>query len=208
MPKPAEPKVAKPRTSAPKKVESTEPVFFADAAALRAWFAKHSKATSALSVGFVKTHTGRATLTWPQSVDEALCVGWIDGVRQRIDDEHYKIRFTPRKPNSHWSAVNIKRVPELEAMGRMTEAGLAAFALRTEARSSKASYEQETFPELSDAEIKALKKNKTAWTFYQTLPPSYRRKVNWIVISAKQAATRERRFQALVKACAEGRRDY
>jgi uncharacterized protein YdeI (YjbR/CyaY-like superfamily) len=161
-----------------------------------------------LSVGFVKTHTGKATLTWPQSVDEALCVGWIDGRRQRIDDDHYKIRFTPRKPNSHWSAVNIKRVPELQALGKMTGAGLAAFALRTEERSSKASYEQKEFPTLSAGELKVLKKNKVAWDFYQKLPPSYLRKINWIVISAKQAATRERRFQALLAACVAGRRDY
>jgi uncharacterized protein YdeI (YjbR/CyaY-like superfamily) len=141
-------------------------------------------------------------------VDEALCFGWIDGVRQRIDEHHYKFRFSPRQPASRWSAVNIRRVPELEAAGRMTQAGLNAFALRTEARSRTASYEQPEFPELSAAETAEFKKHKAAWAFYERLPPSYRRKVNWLIISAKQASTRARRLQALVSACAAGRRDY
>jgi len=187
---------------------SALPTFFKDAAALRAWFAEHSTHASELIAGFVKTHTGAATLTWPQAVDEALCFGWIDGVRTSIDENHYKIRFSPRKPNSNWSAVNIKRVPELEAEGRMTRAGLAVFALRTEAKSRTASYEQKEFPELSAAETAEFKKNKEAWAFYEALPPSYRRKVNWLIISAKQEATRAKRFSALVAACAEGRRAY
>ena len=187
---------------------SAAPTFFKDAASLRAWLEEHGSQASELIVGFVKTHTGKATLTWPQAVDEALCFGWIDGVRTSIDENHYKIRFSPRKPSSRWSAVNIKRVPELEAEGRMTKAGLAAFALRTEARSRTGSYEQQEFPELSEAETAQFKKNKAAWAFYEKLPPSYRRKVNWLIISAKQEATRARRFSALVAACAEGRRDY
>ena len=187
---------------------SALPTYFKDATALRAWFAEHSAHASELIVGFVKTHTGKATLTWPQAVDEALCFGWIDGVRTSIDDSHYKIRFSPRKPNSNWSAVNIKRLPELEAEGRVTKAGLAAFALRTEAKSRTGSYEQEKFPELSAAELVEFRKSKSAWAFYEKLPPSYRRKVNWLIISAKQEATRARRFTALVAACAEGRRDY
>lgn len=185
---------------------TTSPTFFESPEALRCWFAEHAADTRELIVGFVKTHTGRAGLTWPQAVDEALCYGWIDGVRHRIDDEHYRIRFTPRKPGSNWSAVNIKRVPELEVLGRMQAAGREAFALRTEARSRRGSYEQEEFPELSPAEIKAFRKNKTAWAFYEALPAGYRRKANWIVISAKLEATREKRFAALVEACAEGRR--
>jgi uncharacterized protein YdeI (YjbR/CyaY-like superfamily) len=187
---------------------SANPTFFKDAATWRAWLEVHGTQASELIVGFVKTHTGKATLTWPRAVDEALCFGWIDGVRTSIDENHYKIRFTPRKPSSRWSAVNIKRVPELEAEGKMTKAGLAAFALRTEARSRTGSYEQQEFPELSAAETAQFKKNKAAWAFYEKLPPSYRRKVNWLIISAKQEATRARRFSALVAACAEGRRDY
>lgn len=187
---------------------SALPTFFQDAAALRAWFTAHSEHASEVIVGFVKTHTGKATLTWPQAVDEALCVGWIDGVRTSIDENHYKIRFSPRKAGSGWSAVNIKRVAELEAADRMTKQGLAAFALRTEARSRTASYEQKDFPELSSTEVVEFKKNKVAWSFYEKLPPSYRRKVNWLIINAKQQATRRKRFVALVTACAEGRRDY
>lgn len=187
---------------------SNPPIFFRDASALQAWFTEHSAHGSELIVGFIKTHTGRATLTWPQAVDEALCHGWIDGVRTRIDPDHYKIRFTPRKSGSKWSAVNIKRVPELEAEGRMTKAGLAAFALRTEANSRTGSYEQQEFPELSPAEQAEFKQNKVAWAFYERLPPSYRRKVNWLIISAKLQATRTKRFAALVAACAEGRREY
>ena len=187
---------------------SALPTFFKDATALRAWFAAHGAHASELVVGFVKTHTGKATLTWPKAVDEALCFGWIDGVRTSIDDKHYKIRFSPRKPNSSWSAVNINRVPELEAEGRMTKAGLAVFALRTEAKSRTGSYEQAEFPELSATELAEFRMDKSAWAFYENLPPSYRRKVNWLIISAKQEATRAKRFSALVAACAEGRRAY
>lgn len=183
---------------------SASPTFFADASAFRTWLAKHGQSASELVVGFVKAHTGRAPITWPQAVDEALCFGWIDGVRTRIDDDHYKIRFTPRKPGSHWSAVNIKRVPQLEAEGKMTRAGLEAFARRSEARSATASYEQEAFPELSAAEVAHFKQNARAWAFYEKLPPSYRRKVNWVVISAKRSATREKRFHELVQACSDG----
>ena len=128
--------------------------------------------------------------------------------RTSIDKNHYKIRFSPRRPNSRWSAVNIKRVPELEAAGRMTKEGLAVFALRTEAKSRTGSYEQKEFPELSSIETTEFKKNKVAWAFYEKLAPSYRRKVNWLIISAKQEATRAKRFRALVAACAEGRRAY
>src|SRR5262249_61158914 len=99
------------------------PIFFADANELCRWFAQNRATCTEVVVGFIKTHTGRAGLTWPQAVDEALCVGWIDGVRQRIDDERYKIRFTPRKADSRWSAVNIDRVSALRAEGRVTQAG-------------------------------------------------------------------------------------
>ncbi len=185
----------------------TDPTFFQDAAALRAWLKEHGAHATELIVGFAKTHTGRATLTWPQAVDEALCFGWIDGVRTSIDEQHYKIRFSPRRPDSRWSAVNIKRVPALEVDGRMTPAGLAVFAARTEARSRLGSYEQKEFPELSLAETAEFKKYAKAWAFYEALPPSYRRKVNWLIVSAKKEATRAKRFSALVAACAEGRRD-
>lgn len=187
---------------------SSTPTYFPSAAAFRTWLEQHAQSAPELVVGFVKTHTGKAPLTWPQAVDEALCFGWIDGVRSRIDDDHYKIRFTPRRPTSRWSAVNIKRIAELEADGRMTKAGRDAFALRTEARSATASYEQDEFPELSAYEVDIFKQNPKAWSFYEKLPSSYRRKVNWVVISAKRAETREKRFRELVQACSDGIRHY
>jgi len=182
------------------------PTFFATPAEFRAWLTAYGATASEVHVGFVKTHTGRAGLTWPQAVDEALCVGWIDAVRHRIDDEHYRIRFTPRKPSSHWSAVNINRIPVLEAEGRMTPAGRAAFAQRSETRSRRASYEQETPPELSPAELRVFRKNAAAWNFFEAQPPSYRRVAIWRVIRVKQQATRERQLAKLVAACAERRR--
>jgi uncharacterized protein YdeI (YjbR/CyaY-like superfamily) len=185
---------------------TTPPTYFDSAEDFRAWLSVHGGTEKELLVGFHKLHTGRATLTWPQSVDEALCFGWIDGKRQRIDNDRYAIRFTPRRPDSHWSAVNIQRVIELQDEGRMQPAGMRAFLLRTESRSKKAAYEQEDFPELSAEQTREFKRNKSAWSFYQKLPAGYRKKVNWHIISAKQEATRERRFQALVAACADGKR--
>ncbi len=181
------------------------PHFFDSPEALRDWFTQHAASSTELIVGFVKTATGRAGLTWPQSVDEALCVGWIDGIRHRLDDEHYKIRFTPRKPGSHWSAVNIKRVPELQAEGRMTPAGLAAFEARTEARSRRASYEQETVA-LPPEDLRTFKAHRAAWRFFSATPPGYQRKVIWRVISAKRADTRARRLAQLIEACGRGER--
>lgn len=173
---------------------SAEPQYFETAAALKRWFGKNSASAEQLIVGFVKTSTGAASVSWPEAVDEALCVGWIDGVRHRIDNERYKIRFTPRKPGSNWSAANIKRVAELEAEGRMQPAGLAAFAQRTEARSRTASYEQALAPELTGEEQKQLKQAPGAWAYYQALPASYKKKITWWVISAKQESTRSKRL--------------
>ncbi len=185
---------------------ANEPVYFENPAALRRWFAEHAGHATELIVGFMKKDSGHPSITWPESVDEALCVGWIDGVRHRIDDERYKIRFTPRKVSSHWSAVNIERVAVLQAEGRMTLAGLAAFERRTEARSKKAAYEQENMPELSEADRQRLRQNPDAWKYYQTLPPGYLKRVVWWVVSAKQAATRDKRLGILIQACADGKR--
>jgi uncharacterized protein YdeI (YjbR/CyaY-like superfamily) len=183
-----------------------EPIFFETPEAFRDWLARHAATETVLIVGFMKRSTGKPSMTWPQSVDEALCVGWIDGIRKGIDGERYFIRFTPRKRGSHWSAVNIRRVGELQAEGRMQPAGLAAFALRTAARSAKASYEQAAMPALEPAHVKTFKRDRVAWKFYEAQPPSYRRRVNWWVISAKQEATRVKRLTALIAACAGGRR--
>ena len=182
------------------------PIFFASPAALRRWFAKNAAKEPGLVVGFMKKSTGVASVTWPEAVDEALCVGWIDGVRHRIDDERYKIRFTPRHRGSHWSNVNIRRVTALKAAGRIKAAGLTAFAARKPSKTGRASYEQKMPVVLSPQDIKVFKRDAVAWKYYGTLPPGYKIMVNWWVISAKKAETRARRLAAIMSACAQERR--
>jgi len=179
--------------------------FFRSPSAFRAWLQKHHASKPELLVGFHKKGSGKPSMTWPESVDEALCFGWIDGVRRRVDDDSYTIRFTPRRSRSIWSAVNIKRVTELEAGGRMAETGLAAFAARKENRSGIYAYEQraETLPEPFAS---LLKKNKAAWTFFAAQPPSYRKKLGWWVVSAKKDETRQARLDKLIDASARGKR--
>jgi len=180
--------------------------FFASPAALRAWLAKHHETATELWVGFHKKGTGRPSLTWSESVDEALCFGWIDGVRKRVDDERYVIRFTPRKPASTWSAVNIAKMEALLAAGRVAPAGRAAWQRRSEAKSRIYSYEQRrkaTFPpELA----RRFRADKGAWAFFAAQPPGYRSVATFWVVSAKREATRLRRLQKLVDCSAEGRR--
>lgn len=183
-----------------------EPTYFPTAADFRAWLTKHAESSAALVVGFMKRGSGSPSMTWPEAVDEALCVGWIDGVRHRIDDDRYKIRFTPRKRHSNWSAVNIERVAVLQAEGRLKPAGLAAFERRTEKRSRTASYEQANSPSLNAEEVKRFKKNRRAWIFFEAQAPSYRKKAVWRVVSAKQLATRERRLSLLIEASAAEKR--
>ena len=179
--------------------------FFKTPSDFRKWLAAHHASETELGVGFYKKDSGKASVTWPQSVDEALCFGWIDGIRKNIDEVSYKIRFTPRKQRSTWSAVNIKRVGELTEQGRMEETGLKAFAARQENRSGIYSYEQRS-PELPAQYAKKLKKNAAAWKFFQAQPPSYRKAVNWWVVSAKQEETRLKRLDKLIDDSAAGRR--
>ncbi len=183
-----------------------EPQFFASAAHFRAWLAQHAATAGELRVGYWKVGSGKPSMTWSESVDEALCVGWIDGVRQRIDDEAYQIRFTPRRPGSIWSAINIAKVEVLVAQGRMQPAGLAAFARRTDAKSVVYAYEQRQHPELNPAETKQFKRHKVAWAFFEGCPPSYRKPILYWVVSAKKPETRERRLQQLIDACARQER--
>lgn len=178
------------------------PVFFENARALRRWFARHAKAETELVVGYHKRSTGRPSVTWPESVDEALCVGWIDGVRNRIDDARYKIRFTPRKPRSNWSNINIRRVAALKSEGRMKPAGLAAFAARDKAQPPRGSYEQQGTIKLPPADLRVFRANKAAWQYYRTLPPGYVRMCSWWVISARRPETRARRLQRFIEKCA------
>lgn len=157
-------------------------------------------------MGFHKVDSGRPSISWPESVDEALCFGWIDGVRKRIDDCSYQIRFTPRKVSSIWSAVNIAKIQKLRGDGRMTEAGEAAYSRRTEAKSGVYAYEQRSMAELSSEQLRAFQKNKPAWQFFQGTPPSYQKVMLHWLVSAKRPETRASRFDALVRACANSTR--
>jgi uncharacterized protein YdeI (YjbR/CyaY-like superfamily) len=178
----------------------TGPTFFASPAEWRAWLqANHDKAAE-ISVGFWKRDTGKPSITWPESVDEALCFGWIDGVRHRIDDEAYRIRFTPRRAGSVWSKVNLKRFAELKAEGRMAPAGQAAFDV-----GGRSAYSYEKSPsELSDEELKTFEAHEAAWTYWLACPPGYRKQMVHRITDAKRAETRAKRLAALIDACARG----
>ncbi|TAK22883.1 MAG: bacteriocin-protection protein [Chloroflexota bacterium] len=187
-------------------VESeTDAVFFETAAAFWAWLAQNHASTRELWVGYHRKHTGRPSIDWPQSVDQALCFGWIDGIRRRVDDGRFKIRFTPRKRSSNWSAVNIRRVAELETLGLMHPAGRAAFAARQEARSGTYSYEQRP-ADLPEEYAAGMRSDAQAWAFWQAQPPSYRKTATWWIVSAKREETRVKRLAMLIEHCARGRR--
>jgi uncharacterized protein YdeI (YjbR/CyaY-like superfamily) len=177
--------------------------FFKDAIAFRQWLAAHHQHETELLVGFHKRDSGKASMTWPESVDEALCVGWIDGVRKSLDELSYTIRFTPRKATSTWSAVNIKRVQVLTEQGRMLPAGLAAFAARQEKKSVVYAYEQ-VEAVLAPEYLALLNKNKAASTFFAAQAPWYRKKASWWVMSAKKEDTQLRRLEKLIACCKSG----
>lgn len=181
------------------------PKFFKTPSAFRKWLEAHHASSKELWVGFYKKGSGKPSIDWPQSVDEALCFGWIDGIRKSIDEESYMIRFTPRKPGSVWSAVNIRNVEKLVTEYRMQPAGLKAFEIRKENRSGIYSYEQRS-AELVEPYLGKLKRNKAAWKFFQTQPAGYRKQMNWWVVSAKQEETRLKRLDKLIEESAQGRR--
>ena len=185
-----------------------EPIFFATPAALRAWFAKNHASSQEQWIGFYKKSSGRPSITWPESVDEALCFGWIDGLRKTIDGESYKIRFTPRRATSNWSAVNTARVAELTREGRMRPGGLKAFALRKAAKSGIYAYENRKSAALDKAAEQQFRSNRKAWEFFQRQPASYRQNVIWSLVTAKKEETRQKRIEKLIAACAAGRRMY
>jgi uncharacterized protein YdeI (YjbR/CyaY-like superfamily) len=178
--------------------------FFRSPPALQKWFAKHHASSQELWVGYFKVGSGKASITWPESVDEALCVGWIDGIRKSVDAFTYAIRFTPRKRTSVWSAVNTRRAQALIEEGRMQPAGLRAFEARKENRSGIYSYEQRT-PELPDPYGKLLRKNKAAWDYFHAQAPWYRKTICWWVVSAKKEETRLKRLGELIEYSANGR---
>jgi len=179
-----------------------EPLYFQSPQDFRAWLAVHAANARELIVGYHKLGSGLPSMTWPESVDEALCVGWIDGIRKRVDELRYQIRFTPRRSNSIWSRVNIDRVTVLTAEGRMTPAGLAAFQKRIERRSIVYSYEHEGEVLLPAAMERQFRRKPTAWAWFSAQPPGWRRQTLRWVLSAKQVATRERRLVQLIEASA------
>jgi uncharacterized protein YdeI (YjbR/CyaY-like superfamily) len=183
-----------------------EPTFFPTPEDFRAWLAENHDRERELLVGFYKVGSGKPSITWPQSVDEALCYGWIDGVRRSLGEEAYTIRFTPRKAKSTWSAVNIARVAELTAEGRMRPAGLAAFQAREESNSRIYAYENRDKAVFDPALEERFRANEKAWSFFQAQPPGYRKTATFWVASAKQEATRLRRLDQLIADSAAGRR--
>jgi uncharacterized protein YdeI (YjbR/CyaY-like superfamily) len=180
--------------------------FFRSPAAFRAWLERHHATRTEVVVGYHKRATGRPSLTWSESVDEALCFGWIDGVRRSIDDERYCIRFTPRKKGSNWSAVNVRKVAELTTAGRMRPAGLAAFERRLAEKSRIYSYEDRKTATLTPAHAKIFRANARAWSFFQTLPPSNRRTIAYWIAFAKKEETKLKRLERAIAACAARRR--
>jgi len=183
-----------------------EPVFFTTPGALRAWFERHHADTPELVVGYWKKHTGTASVTHPQAIEQALCFGWIDSIGRRIDDDRYQARFTPRRTGSVWSAVNIAAVARLTEQGLMRPSGLRAFRARRPDRVAVYSYEQPTDAALDAAQQARLAAHAPAWAWFSAQPGSYRRAaVHWVA-SAKRADTRERRLQQLIDDSAQSRR--
>src|SRR5436305_12287816 len=182
-----------------------QPRFFKTPADFRKWLAKNHASATELLVGFYKKDSGKPSITWPESVDEARSFGWIDGVRRRIDDISYSIRFTPRKKTSTWSTINIARVAELTKLGRMQPAGLRAFAQRRAEKSAIYSYENEVRT-LSAEDEKKFRANRNAWEFFNAQPPGYRRVSIYWVTSAKKEETRARRLAMLIEHSANSRR--
>jgi uncharacterized protein YdeI (YjbR/CyaY-like superfamily) len=184
---------------------SEEAIFFGTPAEFRAWLEEHHETAGEVWVGYYKKATGKPTMTWSEAVDEALCFGWIDGKVQRMDEQRHRQRFTPRRPRSNWSAVNIAKIAELRAQGRMTPAGEAAFAARR-ADGSPYSYERRheaAFDADQEAEFRG---SQSAWEWFNAQSPSYRTMATFWVVSAKRPETRARRLVTLIECSAEGRR--
>jgi uncharacterized protein YdeI (YjbR/CyaY-like superfamily) len=179
--------------------------YFKSPREFRRWLEKNHGTTQELWVGYYKKGSGQPSMTWVESVEEALCFGWIDGIRKTVDDLRYTIRFTPRRGGSIWSAVNIKRAWELSDKGLMEDPGMAAFNARKENKSGIYSYEQRS-AELDAPYEKRLRQNKAAWDFFYAQPPSYRKAIGWWIVSAKEEVTPLRRLEKLMKESTRGRR--
>jgi uncharacterized protein YdeI (YjbR/CyaY-like superfamily) len=181
------------------------PIFFPKQPDLRKWFEKNHKKADEIWVGYYKKSIGKPSISWQESVDEALCFGWIDGIRKSIDEESYKIRFTPRRDGSNWSAVNTKRIKELIKLGLVKPAGLEAFKKRDEKKTNRYSFEQKNLKFPKDFE-KKIKANKKAWAYLQKLPPYARRLSMWWVIDAKKEETKLKRLDTLIQCSEEERK--
>ena len=184
----------------------TAPTFFTTPAEFRAWLEENHATATELLVGFHKIASELPSMTWPASVDQALCFGWIDGVRRSLGETSYAIRFTPRNARSNWSAVNIERAQALRQQGLMHPAGIAAFEARSDERSNTYSFEQSGPVELSAEDLETFQANADAWRYFQSQPPSYRKAAIWWVIGAKRVETRARRLATLIDDSAHERR--
>ncbi len=174
------------------------PIFFPTQLDFRKWLEKNHNKETEIIVGYYKVDSGKPSLTWSESVDQAICFGWIDGIRRSIDDESYSIRFTPRKPKSIWSAINIKKVEDLTKLGLMKPEGIIAFSKREENKSKIYSHENEPVKFNSKFE-KQFKTNKIAWEFFKSQSPSYQKTLTHWVMSAKQEITKSNRLNTLIK---------
>ncbi len=181
------------------------PVFFEHQLEFRAWLEVNHETATELIVGYWKVSTGKPSMTWSESVDQALCFGWIDGVRRKLDDESYTIRFSPRKPKSGWSAINIEKIAELTEKGLMMPAGTAAFERRGDQDSTGYRYKEfaAEFPPDFEAQFKEA---AVAWEFFESQPPGYRRIASYWVMSAKREETRKSRLERLIEASADRKR--
>jgi len=187
-----------------KQIFKMTPIFFSNQSELHKWFEKNYNKTQELIIGFYKKSSGIQSITYQEALDKALCFGWIDGIRRSIDEISYTIRFTPRKPKSYWSMVNIKRVIELKKLGRIQLPGLKTFEARDQEKSERYSNERKMV-KLDSSYEKKLKANKKAWDYFQSKPPSYQRPAMWWIMSAKQEETRLKRLAKLIEDSENGR---
>jgi len=186
------------------KMINLQPIFFSIQQELRNWFKNNHDKVQELLIGFYKKNSGIQSISYQEALDEALCFGWIDGIRRSIDEISYTIRFTPRKPKSSWSIVNIKRVIDLKKLGRMQLPGLKTFEARDQEKSERYSNERKMV-KLDPSYEKKLKANKKAWDYFQSKPPSYQRPAMWWIMSAKQEETRLKRLAKLIEDSENGR---
>jgi uncharacterized protein YdeI (YjbR/CyaY-like superfamily) len=188
--------------------EQAPPRFFPTPKHFQSWLARNHDRADRLWVGYYRKDSRRRSITWPESVDEALCFGWIDGIRKKVDDISYKVRFTPRRPKSIWSAVNISRVAVLTGEGRMQPSGVAAFARREEQKSRRYSFENRATAKLTAEDQREFRRDPLAWKFFKSQPPGYQRLAAWWVVSAKRTETRRARLERLIATSRARRRIY